>query len=115
MLIEPLLAFTSVYFFAKQETNSIIDINTGRLFNYAVSQEIYDYNTGSYIQVIKEEKKIKLHDYKSGSYYWLKVISPNKILAHQIGSDDYYEININEKEVSISYKKKNYTSIYRYK
>ncbi|MFV9510815.1 hypothetical protein [Tepidibacillus sp. LV47] len=112
MFIEPLLSYVVAHKVTGKKIRILTESRSGETFTYDFGDTIYDYKSNSYVSVTQDETTIKLYDYKSGKHFLIKPKSHGIFMANQYGTDDYYEITVQNKLVLISNKKKGFTKIY---
>ena len=112
MNIEPLLGYIIAKMITGRKISTLIESQSGVQYSYSYGDQIYDYHRSSYISVIREENAFKLFDYKTKQYYTIKPKSNGLYIAHLLGTEQYYQITVNNKWVVIMNEKEGKSKIY---
>lgn len=112
MRIQPLLSYVAVTEYTTKKISSLTVAENGEQYLYHLNETIYDYKNNSYYRLIREKSNIKIYDYKTGHFYQLKPKSSNSFYVNRLGSEEMYEIVIEDKRVKITNKKNQATKTF---
>lgn len=105
MRIQPLLSYVAVAEYTTKKISSLTVAETGDQYLYHLDETIYDYKNKSYYRIIREKSSVKIYDYRTGHFYQLKPKSLNSFYANRLGSEEMYEIVIEDIRVKITSKR----------
>ncbi len=111
-MMEPLLGYVIARLITGRKISTLMDSQNGEQYTYSHGDQIYDYHRASYVSVIREENSYKIFDYKTKQYYTIQPKRNGLYVAHLVGSEQYYEITVNNKWVIIMNVKEGKSKIY---